>query len=64
MNQVVVTGMGVLTSVGTGVENYRDGLLSGKSGITAVARFDSTDIASKVASEINDFNPEDYKRTE
>ena len=60
MNQVVVTGMGVITSVGTGVENYWDGLLSGKSGITAVARFDSTDIASKVASEINDFNPEDY----
>jgi 3-oxoacyl-[acyl-carrier-protein] synthase II len=41
MNQVVVTGMGVLTSVGTGVENYWDGLLSGKSGITAVNRFDS-----------------------
>ena len=60
MNQVVVTGMGVLTSVGTGVENYWDGLLSGKSGITAVTRFDSSDIASKVASEINDFNPEDY----
>ena len=56
MNQVVVTGMGVLTSVGTGVENYWDGLLSGKSGITAVNRFDSSDIASKVASEINDFN--------
>ena len=52
--------MGVLTSVGTGVENYWGGLLSGKSGITAVTRFDSSDIASKVASEINDFNPEDY----
>ena len=60
MNQVVVTGMGVLTSVGTGVENYWGRLLSGKSGITAVTRFDSSDIASKVSSEINDFNPEDY----
>ena len=60
MNQVVVTGMGVLTSVGTGVDNYWDGLITGKCGITAVNRFDSTDIASKVASEINDFNPEDY----
>ncbi|OUU46443.1 MAG: beta-ketoacyl-[acyl-carrier-protein] synthase II [Verrucomicrobia bacterium TMED56] len=60
MNQVVVTGMGVLTSVGTGVDNYWNGLTSGKSGITAVNRFDSSDIASKVASEINDFNPEDY----
>ena len=60
MNQVVVTGMGVITSVGTGVDNYWDGLLAGKCGITAVNRFDSNDIASKVASEINDFNPEDY----
>ena len=60
MNQVVVTGIGVLTSLGTGVENYWEGLLSGKSGITAVTRFDSSDIASKVSSEINDFNPEDY----
>ena len=60
MNQVVVTGMGVLTSVGTGVDNYWEGLLAGKSGITAVSRFDCSDIASKVASEIKDFNPEDY----
>ena len=34
--------------------------LQESAGITAVNRFDSTDIASKVASEINDFNPEDY----
>ena len=40
MNQVVVTGMGVITSVGTGVDNYWDGLLAGKCGITAVNRFD------------------------
>ena len=30
MNQVVVTGMGVLTSVGTGVDDYWTGLLAGK----------------------------------
>ena len=60
MNQVVVTGMGVLTSVGTGIDDYWNGLISGKSGISAVTRFDASDIASRVASEINDFNPEDY----
>ena len=60
MNQVVVTGMGVLTSVGTGIDDYWDGLISGKSGITAVTRFDASDIASRVASVIHDFNPEDY----
>ena len=60
MNQVVVTGMGVITSVGTGVDDYWAGLLAGKCGITAVNRFDASDIASKVASEIKDFNPEEY----
>ena len=60
MNQVVITGMGVLTSVGTGIYDYWNGLISGKSGISAVTRFDASDIASRVASEINDFNPEDY----
>ena len=60
MNQVVITGMGVLTSVGTGIDDYWNGLISGKSGISAVTRFDASDIASRVASEINDFNPEDY----
>jgi 3-oxoacyl-[acyl-carrier-protein] synthase II len=60
MNQVVVTGMGVLTSVGTGIDDYWNGLISGKSGITAVTRFDASDIASRVASVIHDFNPEDY----
>ena len=60
MNQVVVTGMGVIASVGTGVDDYWAGLLAGKCGITAVNRFDASDIASKVASEIKDFNPEEY----
>ena len=60
MKEVVVTGIGVLTSVGTGVEDYWNSLKEGRSGITSVTRFDASDIASKVASEITDFNPEDY----
>ena len=60
MRKVVVTGMGVLTSVGDGVDEFWASLKSGKSGITEVTRFDCSDIASKVASEINSFNPEDF----
>ena len=52
--------MGALTSVGNGIDDFWSGLKSGKSGITAVSRFDDEGIASKVASEINDFNPEDF----
>ena len=60
MRKVVVTGMGVLTSVGDGIDEFWASLKSGKSGITEVTRFDCSDIASKVASEINSFNPEDF----
>ena len=60
MREVVVTGIGILSSIGTGIDDYWKGLKSGKSGITSVNRFDASDIACKVASEIKDFDPEDY----
>tara|TARA_B100001093_G_scaffold518507_1_gene603608 strand:- start:45 stop:1283 length:1239 start_codon:yes stop_codon:yes gene_type:complete len=60
MNEVVISGLGVLTSVGSGIENFWDGLKNGKSGISAISRFDASDIASNVASEINDFDPEEF----
>ena len=60
MTRVVVTGMGVQTSIGSDIDSYWASLKAGKSGITSVTTFDSTDIASKVASEITDFNPEDF----
>ena len=60
MTRVVVTGMGVQSSIGSDIDSYWSSLKAGKSGITSVTTFDSTDIASKVASEITDFNPEDF----
>ena len=60
MRKVVVTGIGVLTSVGNGIDEFWTALKSGKSGITGVTRFECSDIASKVASEITNFNPEDF----
>lgn len=60
MRKVVVTGIGVLTSVGDGIDEFWTSLKSGKSGITGVTRFECSDIASKVASEVTKFNPEDF----
>jgi len=60
MTRVVVTGVGVLSSIGCDIDSYWSSLKAGKSGITSVTSFDSTDIASKVASEITNFNPEDF----
>jgi 3-oxoacyl-[acyl-carrier-protein] synthase II len=55
--RIVVTGLGVLTSIGSDVNSFWDSLVAGRSGIGPVTRFDSTDIASKVASEVRDFDP-------
>jgi 3-oxoacyl-[acyl-carrier-protein] synthase II len=60
MNQVVITGIGVVSSIGNGIDEFWGSLKDGKSGITAVTRFDASDIASQVASEVTDFNPEDF----
>lgn len=60
MTRVVVTGMGVVSSIGNDLDSYWTSLKAGKSGITSPTSFDCSDIASKVASEIKDFNPEDF----
>ena len=55
--RIVVTGIGVLASVGDGIEAFWDSLVAGRSGVGQITRFDSSDIASKVASEVKDFDP-------
>lgn len=55
--RVVVTGIGVLTSIGTGIKDYWENLLKGTSGIGRVTRFDPTDYSCQVASEVKDFDP-------
>ena len=60
MTRVVITGMGVVSSIGNDINSYWTSLKAGKSGITTPTSFDCSDIASKVASEIKDFNPEDF----
>ena len=60
MNRVVVTGVGVVSSLGNGINDFWNSLKAGKSGITGVTRFEAGDIASQVASEVTDFNAEDF----
>lgn len=58
--RVVVTGVGLVTPLGTGVEKTWNGLCAGKSGIGLITRFDTTDYAVKIAAEVKDFNAEEY----
>ncbi len=58
--RVVVTGVGLVTPVGTGVEKTWDGLCAGRSGIAAISRWDASKHETRIAGEVKDFKPEDW----
>lgn len=58
--RVVVTGMGVVTALGSDLDTLWRSLMEGKSGISQIETFDTTDYPTKIASSVKDFNPEDY----
>ena len=58
--RVVVTGMGAVTPIGIGVEEFWKGIKEEKIGFAPITRFDATDYKCKLAAEVKDFQPEDY----
>ena len=58
--RVVVTGTGLVSPLGTGTEKTWRNLCKGKSGISHITRFDTTDFNVIIAAEVKDFNPEDF----
>src|ERR1019366_4347196 len=58
--RVVVTGLGLVTPLATGVEKNWEALMAGRSGIARVTGFDVSDFPVKIAGEVKDFNPEDW----
>jgi len=58
--RVVVTGIGLITPLGIGVQETWDGLCAGKSGISELTRFDTSAYETKIAGEVKGFNPEDF----
>ncbi len=58
--RVVVTGIGLVTPVGTGTEKTWNNLLNGKSGVAAITRFDASGFASQIAAEVKDFESLDH----
>jgi 3-oxoacyl-[acyl-carrier-protein] synthase II len=68
--RVVVTGLGLVSPVGTGVKESWEALCAGKSGVAEITRFDTSAFQTKIAGEVKNFHPEDFlpkkdaKRTE
>ncbi|HUG47933.1 MAG TPA: beta-ketoacyl-[acyl-carrier-protein] synthase family protein [Candidatus Limnocylindria bacterium] len=58
--RVWITGLGLVTPVGTGVESFWAGLQAGRSPVKRIDRFDPSPFRSQVAAQIDDFDPTDY----
>ena len=58
--RVVITGVGLVTPLGVGVEETWQALCAGKSGIAEISRFDATGFATRIAAEVKNFNPADF----
>lgn len=60
MKRVVITGLGPVTPIGIGKENYWQSLIEGRTGISYIKNFDAKNHVSKIAGEVKDFHPADY----
>ena len=58
--RVVVTGLGLVTPIGIGVNESWQNALQGKSGISKITKFDASNFASQVAGEVKNFDPAEF----
>ncbi|MCK9224380.1 MAG: beta-ketoacyl-ACP synthase II [Candidatus Muirbacterium halophilum] len=58
--RVVITGIGAVTPIGIGIDEYFKALKIGKSGIGPITSFDTEGFPSKIAGEVKNFEPSDY----
>jgi 3-oxoacyl-[acyl-carrier-protein] synthase II len=58
--RVVITGLGLVTPVGIGVEQTWQSLCQGKSGVGEITHFDASAYATQIAAEVKDFKPQDF----
>lgn len=63
-NKVVVTGIGIITPIGIGIDSFWESSIKGISGISLISRFDTEGYPTKIAGEIKNFTPEEYMSEE
>ncbi|RCK80725.1 MAG: 3-oxoacyl-[acyl-carrier-protein] synthase, KASII [Candidatus Ozemobacter sibiricus] len=60
MNRVFVTGLGAVTPIGIGIEEFAAGLRAGRSGVGPITSFDASQHSVKIAAEVKGFDPSPY----
>ncbi|MGE5606816.1 MAG: beta-ketoacyl-ACP synthase II [Bacteroidota bacterium] len=58
--RVVVTGLGVITAVGIGVDHFWQNIVNGVSGIDRITLMDTSDLEVKIGAEVKEFDPTEY----
>ena len=58
--KVVITGIGPVTPIGVGLEDFWSGATSGRNGIGPITRFDTSDLPVRISAEVKDFDPRDW----
>jgi 3-oxoacyl-[acyl-carrier-protein] synthase II len=58
--RVVITGLGIVSPVGTGITQAWQNIVDGKSGITRITRFDASQFSSKIAGEVKGFDVDKF----
>ena len=59
-NKVVVTGIGTISPIGVGIDTFWESIVNGKSGISTITRFNTERYPTRIAGEINDFDPQKH----
>ena len=58
--RIVITGLGAISPIGNNVDELWNNLMNGVGGIDRITLFDPSDVSSKIAGEVKNFNPLDY----
>ena len=60
MNRVVVTGLGLITALGTGIEKSWKKIVAGETGIAKIESYDVSEMPVQIAGEVKDFDPTEF----
>lgn len=60
MNRVVVTGLGLITALGTGIEKSWKRIVAGETGIAKIESYDVSEMPVQIAGEVKDFDPTEF----